>query len=424
MNGTHRRTPYTEFTKEMKKTHTVLIPSMLDFHFPLLVYAFRAGGYKAQVLSHFSGEVIAAGWEYSNNDICYPANLIIGQFVTALKSGRYDTHKTALLLPQSGGGCRACNYIHLLRKALVKAGMGYVPVISLNVSGVEKHSGFSVNLKMLLTACAAVMYSDLLMHLYNCTSPYEKSSGECKKLLCVWRKRLSKAFESGRLILPDSMGKVFDRICSDFSKVKTLHKKYPKICVTGELYVKFCSIGNDGLEDFLRGESCEVYMSGFANYMMYLMDNCKADDSLYDRTTVSGALSPLAVKIVGSMQERMNKALAKYSLPQMSTYKYLKEKCSWAGSFGQTMGDGWLISAEAADGLQNGCDGCIIAVPFGCLVSHTAARGVISRLRKRFPNAAVSAVDHDSGLSRINRRNRIKMIISFAQKNVFPNRSE
>lgn len=165
-----------EFTKPMKKTHTILIPSMLDFHFPLLKYAFLSGGYKCDVIGvneYSRSQMINAGWEYSNNDVCFPCNLIIGQFICALKSGKYDTAKTALLLPQTGGGCRACNYIMLLRKALLKAGLQNVPVVSLNVSGVEKHSGFSITPKMVLTACAAIYYSDLLLYLYNELSPYE-----------------------------------------------------------------------------------------------------------------------------------------------------------------------------------------------------------------------------------------------------------
>ena len=165
----------------MKKTHTILIPSMLDFHFPLLKYAFLSGGYKCDVIGvneYSRSQMINAGWEYSNNDVCFPCNLIIGQFICALKSGKYDTAKTALLLPQTGGGCRACNYIMLLRKALLKAGLQNVPVVSLNVSGVEKHSGFSITPKMVLTACAAIYYSDLLLYLYNELSPYELKKGE------------------------------------------------------------------------------------------------------------------------------------------------------------------------------------------------------------------------------------------------------
>lgn len=413
MDNSKRRSPCVEFTKAMKKTHTILIPSMLDFHFPLLIHAFLSGGYKAEVLENKDENIIFCGWEYSNNDVCFPANLIIGQFITALKSGKYNVKKTALLLPQTGGGCRACNYIHLLRKALTKAGFRKVPVISLNVSGVEKHSGFNISPVMVITACAAVFYSDLLMYLYHKVSPYEKNIGETKKLCGDWEKRIEKGFKSKRYLLPFEMKRLFNEISQSFSDIKQRQRKVKKVCLTGELYIKFCSLGNSSLEKVLENHGCEIYMGGFSTYMMYLIDNCTADDKIYNRHTFTGIGAKALVKYMDYLQTQMNKSLIQAGFKPMAKYLTMKKHCSWAANLGETMGDGWLISAEIIDALNRGCKSCIVAVPFGCLVSHSCARGVINKIRRHYPDAVVSAIDFDSGLAKINQLNRIEMILNF-----------
>ena len=413
MDNSKRRSPCVEFTKAMKKTHIILIPSMLDFHFPLLIHAFLSGGYKAEVLKNNGEDIISCGWEYSNNDVCFPANLIIGQFITALKSGKYDVKKTALLLPQTGGGCRACNYIHLLRKALAKSGFEKVPVISLNVSGVEKHNGFNISPVMVITACAAVFYSDLLMYLYHKVSPYEKNLGETKKLCRDWEKRIEKGFKSKRYLLPIEMKRLFNEISQSFADIKQHQRKVKRVCLTGELYIKFCSLGNNNLEKVLENHSCEIYMDGFSTYMMYLIDNCTADDKIYNRHTFTGIGAKALIKYMDYLQVQMNKALIKTGFKPMTKYLTMKKHCSWVASFGETMGDGWLISAEIIDALNRGCKSCIVAVPFGCLVSHSCARGVINTIRRHYPDAVVSAIDFDSGLAKINQLNRIEMILNF-----------
>ena len=415
MDNSKRRNPCVEFTKETKRTHTILIPAMLDFHFPLLVCAFKAGGYKVKILENKGQDIISCGWEYSNNDVCFPANLIIGQFITALKSGKFDVDKTALLLPQTGGGCRACNYIHLLRKALLKAGYNNIPVISLNVSGVEKHSGFKITPAMIFTACAAVFYSDLLMYLYNKISPYEKTKSEAERLCHLWEHRISKGFSKGKFISPMAMIRLFDDITKSFAEIETEKKAVKKICITGELYIKFCSLGNNNLEQTLRNNDCEIYMGGFTQYMMYLIDCCTADDKLYNRFSLSGQGAKILVRYLNFLQTEMNKALENAGFEPATDYLTLKKNCSWAGSFGKTMGDGWLISAEIIDALDRGVKSAVVAVPFGCLVSHTCARGAINKIRKRHPEAVIHALDFDSGLSKINQYNRIQMILNFTK---------
>ena len=415
MDNSKRRTPCVEFTKAMRKTHIILIPSMLDFHFPLIEYAFKAGGYKVKVLDNKDKNIVSCGWEYSNNDVCFPANLIIGQFIVALKSGKYDLTKIALLLPQTGGGCRACNYIHMLRKALHKAGFENIPVVSLNVSGVEKHSGFKINLPMVMTACSAIFYSDLMMYLYNKISPYEKHKGESKRLCNAWNKKISKQFLNGNWILPFEMKRLFIEICKSFSKIETVEKRLKKISITGELYIKFCSLGNNDLERVLRKNNCEIYMSGFVPYIMYLIDSCTADDKLYNKLSFSGQGAKLLIRYMSYLQNQMNIAINQFGFDGITTYTELKDNCSWAGSFGETMGDGWLISAEIIDALDHGCKSCVVVVPFGCLVSHSCARGVINKIRKKYPDSMIYPLDFDSGLAQINQLNRLNMILNFVK---------
>lgn len=393
---------------------------MLDFHFTLLKYAFLSGGFKAEILdANISPkkyqEIVNTGLEFSHGDICFPANLIIGQFISALRSGRYDTHRTALLLPQTGGGCRACNYIHLLRKALIKSGFEYVPVISLNVSGVEKHPGFSIMPIMLLTAQAATYYGDLLMYLYNKTLPYEAASGETERLLKFWIKTLSQKLSNKKWITPKKMIDVFYLISKSFSEIKTVKRSVKKICIAGELYIKFCALGNNSLERLLKKQNAEIVMGGFVNYMMYLIDSCTLTDRIYGKTSLSGLGARPLIKYMSYIQSKMNNALIRFGFANMTSYKELKSDCSFAASFGEVMGDGWLISAEVTDALRKNADGAVITVPFGCLVSHTCARGIIRSLRNAFPGKSIQAIDFDSGISRINQQNRINMILNFCK---------
>ena len=415
MYKSKRRTEPPSFTKLMKKTHTVLIPSMLDFHFPLLKYAFLAGGYKAECLNPNAfnkQEIIRLGWKYSNNDLCYPANLIIGQFISALKSGKYNSHKIALLLPQTGGGCRACNYIHILRKALNKAGFSYIPVISLNVSGVERQKGFSINLKMVLTACAAIYYSDLLMHLYHCILPYEKYKTDTKKMVNKWNVILGKELSQFNGISPDKIANNFKLICDDFKKIVICRKNVKHIGITGELYAKFCCLGNGNIEEFLIKHKCRIHMTGFVPYIMYLADRCAEEDRIYNKISLSGQGAKILISYMTHLQKLCNESLRHCGFEEIALYKQLKSYCC-ANDFGKTMGDGWLIKAETADLLDEGCQACFMTVPFGCMVSHTCARGVINELRKKYPNKIICPIDYDSGSTEINQENRIKMVLDF-----------
>ena len=257
---------YPKFTKEMKHTHKILIPNMLPIHWTLLRDALEDEGYDAEVLTTTGPEIAQEGLKYVHNDTCYPALLVIGQFICALKSGKYDLQHTALLITQTGGGCRASNYIHLLRKALVKAGFGNVPVASLNFSGLEKDSGFSLTVPLLRKVVSAVFYGDELMCLANQVRPYEQTPGAADAVVARWLRVLAAQYDGKRGITKRDMRRNFAAIAADFAAVPVHWCPRVKVGVVGEIYVKYSALGNNGLEAFLASEGCEVNVPGLMGF--------------------------------------------------------------------------------------------------------------------------------------------------------------
>ncbi|MDL2254628.1 2-hydroxyacyl-CoA dehydratase, partial [Ruminococcaceae bacterium OttesenSCG-928-I18] len=253
---------YPRFTKEMRETHTILFPQMAPIHFTMIAEVFRQGGYRVEILENGGPEVAQEGLKYVHNDTCYPALLVIGQFIDALKSGKYDLEHTALLITQTGGGCRASNYIHLLRKALVKAGFPGVPVASLNFSGLEKDSGFQFTIPMVRKALAACLYGDELMSLSNQQRPYEDTEGETDALVRRWQNELCTQFAAGKGVSKRQMKRNFEAIAEDFAAIAVTRVPKVKVGVVGEIYVKYSPLGNSGIEAFLAREGCEVNMPG------------------------------------------------------------------------------------------------------------------------------------------------------------------
>ena len=269
------------FTKEMKEEYTILLPMMAKIHFNILKNVFVHYGYKVVLLETEGPEIAQVGLKYVHNDTCYPALLVIGQFIHALQSGKYDVNKTALMITQTGGGCRASNYIHLLRKALVKAGFEKVPVISLNLSGLEKNSGFHMTIPMIRRLAAGLIYGDMLMSLDNQVKPYEINKGDSASLIQKWTDKLTDILAGGHGFRRKEIAQNLDEIAEDYSKIKI--KKVPKVKVgiVGEIYVKYSSLGNNNLEQFLYDQDCEVNMPGMMGFMMFKIDNRLEDYKLY-----------------------------------------------------------------------------------------------------------------------------------------------
>ena len=284
---------FTTFTEDMKKTHTILIPGMLPMHFSLLQAALVSCGYKAEVLHNTGREVIETGLKYVNNDICYPALLVIGQLINALESGKYDLEHTALIITQTGGGCRASNYIYLLRKALEKAGLTHIPVISLNVNGLEQQPGFHLDASMVHKFLAAVVYGDTLMYLTNKTRPYEVVHGAADRLAQKWLARLSEAFKSGKAQALGTIKQLTKAIAHEFADLPITNKEKTKVGIVGEIYIKYAALGNNNLEAFLQRQNCEYMLPGLMNFIMYCVDTYLTDYKLYGGSLLTASTRAL-----------------------------------------------------------------------------------------------------------------------------------
>jgi len=406
-----------EFTKEMKKTHTILVPYMLEMHFDILVEVFRSYGYKLEILKNRSEEVVQEGLMYVHNDTCYPALLVIGQMIAALKSGKYDIDHTALLITQTGGGCRASNYIHLLRKALKKAGFEKVPVISLNLSGLEKNSGFSLTFPLMMRAFACLVYGDVLMLLRNQLKPYEVNKGETDALVKKYTSSLAGSLAKNAHF---SFGKIYkniDLIASDFAKIKI--KKVPKVKVgvVGEIYVKYSSLGNNNLEEFLASEDCEYLLPGIMGFILFKIDNRLDDIRLYGGSALKKHVCTFLFDFCTKLEKAMIDAFSKYPdfIPPMP-YAHTKENVKGVIGYGDKMGEGWLLTAEMIDLIKMGYGNIVCAQPFGCLPNHVCGKGMIKKLRELYPESNIVAIDYDPSATRVNQENRIKLMLSIARE--------
>ena len=407
-----------EFTKEMKKDYTILIPNMLEIHFRLLRNVFRSYGYKMELLTNDSHAVVETGLKYVHNDTCYPALLVIGQMIDALKSGKYDLSKTALMITQTGGGCRASNYIHLLRKALIKAGLGHIPVISLNLSGLEKNSGFHWTLGMIRKLIAAMAYGDLMMLLANQVRPYETVKGAADKVSEEWVEKLTVEFAKGRGFAKRVMRSYMEKIAADYAAVPVDRSvRKVKVGIVGEIYVKFASLANNHLEEFLQSEGCEVMVPGLMSFILFKTDNRIEDVRLYGGSKAKKVIAGILLDYLAGMEEFIIDIVEKQGIFKAPTrYSHLKELIRGIEGYGCKMGEGWLLTAEMLELIENGYGNIVCAQPFGCLPNHIVGKGMIRRLRELHPEANIVPIDYDPGATRVNQENRIKLMLSVARE--------
>ncbi len=405
---------YIPFTEEMKKTHTILAPNMLPVHFKLYIQILRNCGYNIELLESESSSVTEAGLKYVHNDTCYPAIVVIGQFLEAVKSGRYDTDKIALIMFQTGGGCRASNYIFLIRKALERAGYGHIPVISLSLAGLEKHPGFKLTLPMLYKMLYATLYGDLIMLLENQCKPYEVKKGSAKAV----SDRLTK-------VLTDEMNKKhfslvrikrnYKRIIDEFGKIELKHEKKVKVGIVGEIFVKFSPAGNNGLERFLVSEGAEVVIPGFMDFMLYSIYDNIMDYRLYGRNKAQYPLYCTVLKFLEHEQKKVIDAVAsdgrfRPSTPFSHTVSLVKDYIG----YGCKMGEGWLLPAEMLELADSGVNNIVCTQPFGCLPNHIVGKGMMNPIKRRNPDVNIIAIDYDASASEINQQNRIKLMLANA----------
>ena len=300
---------FVPFTEEMKKDYTILVPNMLPMHFRMIISVMKKHGLHPELLETEGPQIAETGLKYTHNDACYPAVLVIGQFMDALLSGKYDPHKTALIMFQTGGGCRASNYVSLIRKALVKAGMEYVPVISFNVMGLEKHTGFVITAKMWMQLLYAVTYGDLLMNLINQTRPYEKEHGSAERLADEWTQRLGDELTGKHSLSYKKIKETYRRIVSDFAALPMERSDKVKVGIVGEIFVKYSPLGNNDLERFLVQEGAEPVVPGLMDFILYYVYNEMMEYQIYKRHPLRSMLFKAVFKIASRVRNNISKVL-------------------------------------------------------------------------------------------------------------------
>jgi len=407
------------FTEEMRKDYTIICPQMSPIHFEILQPAFNACGYNFVVLDNDNKHSVDVGLKYVNNDACYPSLLVVGQIMEALLSGKYDLNKTAIIMSQTGGGCRATNYIGFIRRALKKADMEQIPVISLNLAGIESNPGFHLNADLLLRAAVGAEFGDIFMRCVYRMRPYEATPGSVDALHKKWLAKVQKFVSAKHISIPK-----FRRMCTeiirDFDAVPVLDIKKPRVGVVGEILVKFSPAGNNHLVELLESEGAEAVVPDLIDFMLYCFYNqiYKAEHlGTSKKTSKISALGIWAIEHIlrGSAVKAFEES--KHFDPPTSIYKIV----SYADpivSIGNQTGEGWFLTGEMVELIKEGVPNIVCTQPFGCLPNHVVGKGVIKALRKAYPSSNIVAIDYDPGASEVNQLNRIKLMLSTAQKNL------
>lgn len=413
-----------EFTKKMKKQgYTILVPMMAPIHFKIIEKAFQDSGYNLALLYNMSRSVVEEGLKYVHNDMCYPALLAIGQLIDALNSGKFDVDHSAVMITQTGGGCRASNYIHLLRKALKKAGYPQIPVISLNISGLEKNEGFKLTLTLGIKFLAGLVYGDVLMLLHNQIRSYEINKGESEALIDAWTDRIVAQLHSGKGWRMKDVKANLDKIIKDFSEIPVNKTEKVKVGVVGEIYVKYSSLGNNNLEDFLISENCEICVPGLMGFGLFKVDNRLEDIKLYGGKRLKKFVVTILMNYLLKLEDVIIKAVERY--PQFTPparYMHIKELVKDFIGYGNKMGEGWLLTAEMVELIDSGFENIVCTQPFGCLPNHICGKGMIGKIRESYKNSNIVPIDYDPSASAVNQENRIKLMLAVAKERLAENR--
>ena len=403
-----------EFTKEMKKDYTILIPQMSPIHFDLLTPAFRHCGYNVEILPEMGKQAVDTGLKYVNNDACYPSLIVVGQIMTALTSGKYDLNKTAVIISQTGGGCRATNYIGFIRRALAKNGYGQIPVISLSVQGIEKNEGFKFTPALLVRALQGVIYGDLFMRVLYRVRPYEKVKGSANHLHEVWKKRCIKSLEKARY---GEFKKNIRGIIRDFDRLPIIDEKKPRVGIVGEILVKFLPDANNHLVELLEEEGAEAVMPDLLDFMFYSFYNSNFKAEYLGKSTKAAKLCNMAISALEAYRGFLRKELERSD--RFTAPPHIEELAEYAKpivSLGNQTGEGWFLTGEMVELIKQGAPNIVCTQPFACLPNHVVGKGVIKELRRKYPESNIVAIDYDPGASEVNQVNRIKLMLATAEK--------
>ena len=406
-----------KFTRKMKKDYTILSPSMAPIHFKILKPILQREGYKIEIMENEGPEVLQLALKYLHNDMCYPSMLTTGQMLATMKSGKYDPDKVAMIITQSGGGCRDSNYINLMRKAFEKAGYPDVPFISANIWGLELNSGAMLKPTSLLMALAGLIYGDMIMIASNQIRPYEVNRGESDAMIDKWATRIGEGFAHGKGWTVGAMKKNLKAIADDFAAIKIEKTPKVKVAVIGELFLKYSAPGNNHLEEFLAEQDCEVYVPSILGFGIYKTNGALEDLRLYGGKPLKKLILEIAMRYMFKMEDILISALEEnpaFVAPER--VNDLKKRAEGVIGIGNSMGEGWYLAAEMLEFADNGYENIVIVQPFGCLPCHVAAKGMINKVRRIDPRLNVVDIEYDPGATKVNQENRIKLMLVVAKE--------
>ena len=401
------------YFKESDSLHTLLFPDMSQHHFPLLEAVLNSEGYKAVYLSDSSDETVETGLKYVNNDSCYPAILVTGQLIHALQSGKYDLDNTSVIITQTGGGCRATNYIGLIRKGLKDAGLSKVSILSFNLSGLEKEQAFHITPSLANKALQSVIYGDLLMKLYNATKVYEVHKGSTKKLYDSWLEKLRTSLRRGNIF---EFKKNVNNLINDFNAIEVEITNRPKVGIVGEILVKYHAFANDHLVEKLESEGAEVCVPELMGFVKYCAYNGMIKEKLLKSSKKDYFINQQFLNIIDIYEKCVKRCLAKTRYRTVTNIYELAGNVDGIISLGNQTGEGWFLTAEMIELMKNGVDNIVCVQPFACLPNHIVGKSVIKKIRSLYKDANIIAIDYDPGASHTNQTNRIKLMLTVAKE--------
>ena len=407
------------FSRKMKKDYTILSPMMCPIHFRLLRPVFQRVGYSVELMENEGPDVIQKGLKYVHNDICYPCALITGQMLATMESGKYDPNKVAMIITQSGGGCRDSNYINLMRKAFERAGYPDVPFISANTWNMEYAPGIFLSPVTLLSAAAALVYGDALNLVSNQVRPYEVEKGATDALLNEWIEKLGKGFSKGKGISVSKMKKTVSEICRTFSEIEI--KKVPKVkvAIIGELYLKYSVPGNNHLEEFLTEQDCEYFIPTVLGFGAYKTNGALEDLRTYGGNPFKRLIMEIVMKYYFFIEDLLISGIEKWPMfTAPERVNDLKKRAKGIIDTTNSMGEGWYLAAEMLELAEHGYENIICVQPFGCLPCHVAVKGMLNKVRRINPKINSVDIEYDPGATKVNQENRIKLMLSGARENL------
>ncbi len=406
------------FTQQMKEEGwTILCPQISPIHFDMLAPAFKAAGYNLVVYEDHDRSYIDVGLKYVNNDACFPSLIVVGQIISTIQSGKYDLSKFAVLMSQTGGGCRATNYINFIRRALAKIGHPEIPVISLNLSKIETNPGFSFNAKLVQHGIYAIVFGDIFMRCVYATRPYEAVPGTTDAVHEKWKARINEFITQDKIISHAKYNRMCREIIEDFDNIERIDVKKPRVGIVGEILVKFAPVANNHLVELLESEGAEVVVPDFIDFFQYCFYNQNFKHENLGMSKFSAVKSNFAIWGVELLRSAARKAFAnsKHFAPPahiVQTAKNAKDVVS----LGNQTGEGWFLAGEIVELIHMDCPNIVCCQPFGCLPNHIVGKGVIKKVRSTYPDANIVAIDFDPGASEVNQLNRIKLLLSAANK--------